>query len=36
MLKKLIEYTDYNGKERKENFYFSLSKAELMEMEFLS
>lgn len=33
MLKKLIEYTDYNGKQRKENFYFSLSKAELMEME---
>lgn len=33
MLKKLIEYTDYNGKPRKENFYFSLNKAELMEME---
>lgn len=33
MLKKLIAYTDYNGKERKENFYFSLNKAELMEME---
>ena len=33
MLKKLIEYTDYNGKLRKENFYFSLNKAELMEME---
>ena len=33
MLKKLIEYTDYNGRERKENFYFSLNKAELMEME---
>lgn len=33
MLKKLIEYTDYNGKQRKENFYFSLNKAELMEME---
>lgn len=33
MLKKMIEYTDYNGKVRKENFYFSLSKAELMEME---
>lgn len=33
MLKKLIEYTDYNGKKRKENFYFSLNKAELMEME---
>lgn len=33
MLKKLIEYTDYNGKKRSENFYFYLNKAELMEME---
>ena len=33
MLKKLIEYTDYNGNERKENFYFNLNKTELMEME---
>lgn len=33
MLKKLIEYTDYNGRQRKETFYFSLNKAELMEME---
>lgn len=33
MLKKLITYTDYDGKERKENFYFNLSKAELMDME---
>ena len=33
MLKKLIKYTDYNGKERQENFYFYLNKAELMEME---
>ena len=33
MLKKLIEYTDYNGNKRKENFYFNLNKAELMEME---
>lgn len=33
MLKKLINYTDYNGKERSENFYFYLNKAELMEME---
>lgn len=33
MLKKLIKYTDYNGKERAENFYFYLNKAELMEME---
>lgn len=33
MLKKLIEYTDYNGKKRAENFYFSLNKAELLEMD---
>jgi len=33
MLKKLIKYTDYDGRERSENFYFYLSKAELMEME---
>jgi len=33
MLKKLIKYVDYDGKERAENFYFYMSKAELMEME---
>lgn len=33
MLKKTIAYTDYNGIERKEDFYFNLSKAEIMEME---
>lgn len=33
MLKKTISYTDYNGIERKEDFYFNLNKAELMEME---
>ena len=33
MVKKTIAYTDYNGTERKEDFYFNLSKAELMEME---
>ena len=33
MLKKTIAYTDYNGVERKEDFYFNLSKAEIMEME---
>ena len=32
MLKKTITYTDYNGSERTEDFYFNLSKAELMEM----
>ena len=33
MLKKTIPYTDYNGVERVEDFYFNLSKAEAMEME---
>ena len=33
MLKKTITYTDYNGAERKEDFYFNLTKAEIMEME---
>lgn len=33
MLKKTIIYTDYNGVERKEDFYFNLSKAELIMME---
>lgn len=36
MLKKTIKYTDYNGVERKEDFYFHLTKAELMEMEMQS
>ena len=33
MLKKTITYTDYDGVERKEDFYFNLNKAELIEME---
>lgn len=33
MLKKTIKYTDFNGNERTEDFYFNLSKAELAEME---
>ena len=33
MLKKTITYTDYNGTERTEDFYFNLTKAELTEME---
>lgn len=33
MLKKTITYTDYDGNERTEDFYFNLSKAELLEME---
>lgn len=33
MLKKTIKYTDYNGVERTEDFYFNLNKAEIMEMQ---
>lgn len=33
MLKKIITYKDYNGVERKEDFYFNLSRAEVLEME---
>lgn len=33
MLTKEITYTDYDGNERKENFLFSLSKADLLEMQ---
>lgn len=32
MLKKTITYTDYNGLERTEDFYFNLTKAEAAEM----
>ena len=33
MLKKTIAYKDYNDVERTEDFYFNLTKAEVMEME---
>lgn len=33
MLKKTITYTDYSGIERTEDFYFNLSKAEILEMQ---
>lgn len=33
MLKETLKYTDYNGIERNEDFYFNLTKAEIMEME---
>lgn len=33
MLKKRVKYTDYDGVEREEDFYFNLSKAEVTEME---
>ena len=32
MLKKTIKYTDFDGNEQTEDFYFNLTKAELMEM----
>lgn len=34
MYTKTITYTDYNGNERTESFYFNLTKAELSEMEY--
>ena len=36
MLKKTITYTDYNGNERTEDFYFNFSKAELAEMDLVA
>ena len=33
MLKRTIKYTDFDGNERTEDFYFNLSKAEVTEME---
>ena len=33
MVKKTIKYIDYNGNEREEDYYFNLSKVELLEME---
>lgn len=33
MLKKTITYNDFNGVERTEDFYFNLTKAEVLEME---
>ena len=33
MLKKTITYTDYDGNQRTEDFFFNLSKAEVLEME---
>lgn len=33
MLKRTIKYTDFNGTEREEDFFFNLSKSELMELE---
>lgn len=33
MLKKKIKFVDYNGNEREEEYYFNLTKAEIMEMQ---
>jgi hypothetical protein len=33
MLKKTITYIDFDGKQRTEDFYFNLTKAEVTEME---
>ena len=33
MISKTVTYTDYNGVERTEKFYFNLEKAEVLEME---
>ena len=33
MIKKTIDYVDYNGVKRSEDFYFNLNEAELTEME---
>ena len=33
MIKKTMTYTDYNGNERTEDFYFHLNKAEITKME---
>lgn len=34
MIKKIINYTDYDGNEREESFYFNLTESEIIEMEF--
>lgn len=33
MIKKTVTYTDYNGVERTESFYFHFSEAEILDME---
>lgn len=34
MLRKEISYVDYDGNDRKENFYFNYSKSEIIDMQF--
>lgn len=36
MIKWPITYTDYNGEQRTEDFYFNLSKAEVMERQLMA
>lgn len=36
MLKKTITFTDYNGTQRTEDFWFNLTKAEVLEMELMT
>lgn len=36
MYRKVMTYTDFNGEERTEDFFFNLTKAELTEMELLT
>lgn len=36
MYKEKFKYTDYNGVEREEDFYFDLSEAEVMEMDLIT
>ena len=33
MIKKTIKYTDYNGNEREEDFWFNINQAEAIEMQ---
>ena len=33
MIKKTVTYTDYNGVERTETFYFHYTEAEILDME---
>lgn len=34
MLKKTITYTDWNGEDRTEDFYFNLTRVEIVELEY--
>lgn len=36
MLKKTITYTDWNGEERTEDFYFNLTRVEVVDLEYNS